>query len=348
MHHHHPAPRRIAAAVALACLAPGAFAQAAATNEAEAGKLQTITVTAERRAENILDVPSSISTLSPEMLDVLATGGQDLRVLASRVPSLNVESSFGRAFPRIYLRGYGNTDFRLNASQPVSLIYDEVVQENPILKGFPVFDLDRIEVLRGPQGTLFGRNTPAGAVKFESARPTKKFEGYGSISFGTYSSVNVEGAVNVPTSSDSALRLSVLSQNRDDWVTNTYAAGPTHKLEGYTDNAVRLQWLVQPSKDFSALVNVHGRDFDGSARVFRANIIKPGTNDLIDGFDPEKVALDGVNHSELQNFGANARLRWDFGGVALHSITGYEHVKAFSRGDIDGGPPPYQFAGGPG
>src|SRR6185295_7887460 len=190
------------------------------------------------------------------MLDVLATGGQDLRVLASRVPSLNVESSFGRAFPRIYLRGYGNTDFRLNASQPVSLIYDEVVQENAILKGFPVFDLDRIEVLRGPQGTLFGRNTPAGVVKFESARPTKKFEGYGSLSFGTYSSVNAEGALNVPTGADSALRVSLLSQNRDDWVTNTYAPGPTHKLEGYNDNAVRLQWLMQPSKDFSGLFNV--------------------------------------------------------------------------------------------
>jgi iron complex outermembrane receptor protein len=87
------------------------------------------------------------------------------------VPSLNIESSFGRAFPRFYIRGYGNTDFRLNASQPVSLVYDDVVQENPILKGFPAFDLERIEVLRGPQGTLFGRNTPAGVVKFESAKP---------------------------------------------------------------------------------------------------------------------------------------------------------------------------------
>src|SRR6185295_5108509 len=98
---------------------------------------------------------------------------------------------------------------------------------------------------------------------------------------------------NVPTGADSALRVSLLSQNRDDWVTNTYAPGPTHKLEGYNDNAVRLQWLMQPSKDFSGLFNVHGRDFKGSARVFRANIIKPGTNDLVDGFDPSKVALDG-------------------------------------------------------
>src|SRR5262249_56804143 len=88
-----------------------------------------------------------------------------------RVPSLNVESSFGRAYPRFYIRGYGNSDFHLNASQPVSLVYDDVVQENPILKGFPIFDLAQVEVLRGPQGTLFGRNTPAGVVEFDFAPP---------------------------------------------------------------------------------------------------------------------------------------------------------------------------------
>ncbi len=136
--------------------------------------------------------------MSREDLDVLSTGGQDVRLLAARIPSLNVESSFGRAFPRFYIRGYGNGDFRLNASQPVSLIYDEVVQENPILKGFPIFDLDQIEVLRGPQGTLFGRNTPGGVVKFDSVRPASEFGGYVNVSDATYNTANVEGAINMP------------------------------------------------------------------------------------------------------------------------------------------------------
>jgi iron complex outermembrane receptor protein len=150
--------------------------------ESPPGQLEEVIVTAERRAENVRDVPNSISTVSGEDLDVLGTGGQDVRLLAGRVPSLNVESSFGRAFPRFYIRGYGNGDFRLNASQPVSLIYDDVVQENPILKGFPIFDMDQIEVLRGPQGTLFGRNTPGGVVKFDSVEPDPDFGGKFSIS----------------------------------------------------------------------------------------------------------------------------------------------------------------------
>jgi iron complex outermembrane recepter protein len=329
--HHH-----VIAAAALAALGSAANAQTAAP---ESGQLQTITVTAERRTENVQQVPNSVSVLSSELLDVLNTSGQDVRMLSGRVPSLNIESSFGRAFPRFYIRGYGNTDFRLNASQPVSLVYDDVVQENPILKGFPAFDLARVEVLRGPQGSLFGRNTPAGVVKFESNRPVKgRFEGYGSISAGTFSTVNLEGALNVPTSSDSALRISLMNQTRSDWVENTFDAGPTQNLEGYRDSALRVQWLVEPSKDFSALVNVHARDYDGSARLFRANIMNKGSNDFAPGFDEKKISIDGKNASEVQNYGANLRLRWGLApGLALHSITGYEQVKTLSRGDIDGG-----------
>ena len=179
-------PHRLAFAIAALLPFGTALAQdAAAPAEKDAATLDTVQVTAQRKVENIQDVPVSISTINGEQLGVLASGGTDIRFLSGRVPSLNIESSFGRAFPRFYIRGYGNTDFRLNTSQPVSLVYDDVVQENPILKGFPLFDLEQIEVLRGPQGSLFGRNTPAGVVKFESVKPsTRKMEGYGSLSFG--------------------------------------------------------------------------------------------------------------------------------------------------------------------
>ena len=76
---------------------------------------------------------------------------------------------------------------------------------------------------------------------------------------------------------------------------------------------------------------------NGTARLFRANIIKPGTNDFVDGFDRDQVSIDGVNFSELDTWGGSARLRWELGRVNLYSITGYETAKSLNRGDIDGG-----------
>jgi iron complex outermembrane receptor protein len=108
----------------------------------------------------------------------------------------------------------------------VSLVYDDVVQENPILKGFPAFDLEQVEVLRGPQGTLFGRNTPAGVVKFDSVKPGKRFEGYASLARRRARCLNLEGAINVPLSGDGRRACRLLDQRRDDWVKNTVRQRP--------------------------------------------------------------------------------------------------------------------------
>lgn len=329
----------IALAIAGAFPLHAAMAQeAAAEATAQPGQLETVIVTAQRRSENIRDVPMAITTLKGEKLDVLTSGGQDIRFLSGRSPSLNIESDYGRSFPRFYIRGQGNTDFDLNASQPVGLVVDDIVQESPMLKGFPVFDVDQVEVLRGPQGTLFGRNSPAGVIKFDSVKPViGKTEGYASVGFGNYNAVNAEGAVNLPISDTMAARISVQSQNRDDRVHNNRPNAPTTDFEGYGDHAARLQLLVKPTRDFSALFNVHARDMKGSATLFRANILKQGTNELVDNFDYGTYNTDGGNEQTLKTKGANMRLRWDLQGMTLHSITGYESADFYSRGDVDGG-----------
>ncbi len=161
----------LAIALVLSTQAQAHKTTTAESTDYDTTQLDVIEVTTQRRVENIQDVPVSITSLGGEKLDVLGSGGEDIRFLSSRLPSLQIESSFGRAFPRFYIRGLGNTDFDLNASQPVSLIYDDVVQENPILKGFPLFDLDQVEMARGPQGTLFGRNSRPACSS--SARPVR-------------------------------------------------------------------------------------------------------------------------------------------------------------------------------
>jgi len=329
----------IALAVASAFPLHGALAQEAAPAEAaKAGQLETVIVTAQRRAENIKDVPMAIATMKGEKLEVLTASGQDIRFLSGRTPSVQVESDYGRTFPRFYIRGMGNTDFDLNASQPVGLVFDDVVQENPMLKGFPVFDVDQIEVLRGPQGTLFGRNSPAGVIKFDSAKPViGKTEGYFAGGVGNYSVRNLEGAYNIPLSDTMAARVSLQSQHRGDRVHNDRPGAPTKDFEGYDDNAARLQLLVKPSANFSALFNIHARDYDGSATLFRANIIKPGTNELVDNFDYKSYPTDGGNEQRLKTKGGSIRLKWNLDDLTLHSITGYEKADIYSRGDVDGG-----------
>jgi iron complex outermembrane recepter protein len=328
----------IAMAVAVALLTPGAAQAAGSASEdtAASDTLAEVVVTATRREENAQDVPESISVLSGDTLQVLGDAGDDIKQLAFKVPSLQVESSNGRAFPRFYIRGYGNTDYHDFASQPVGLVYDDIVQENAALKGFPIFDQADVEVLRGPQGTLFGRNSPAGVVKLESAKPVLgETSGFVSLSDATYNSGVFQGVANLPITEQMAFRVSIQGQHRDNWVNDPIT---DTKLGGFNDWAARLQLLFKPSDTFTALFNVHGRDLTGSSSLFRANIIQPGSNDLVAGFNPAAIYADGPNTSALTTIGANVHLTWELPSLTLQSISGYESVrKYFSLGDIDGG-----------
>jgi iron complex outermembrane receptor protein len=314
-------------------------AETAAADSSESTTVDEVIVTATRREERLIDVPVSTSVLTGVPLQALGSAGQDVRQLAFAVPSLNIESSNGRTFPRLYIRGYGNTDFTAFASQPVGLYYDDIVQENPALKGFPIFDQADVEVLRGPQGTLFGRNSPAGVVKLESAKPViGQSSGYASFSDGTYNTANIEGAVNVPINDLMAFRASMQGQHRENWVVAPHNPSGDQHLEGYDDWAARLQWLVKPNDDLSMLFNVHGRSLNGSARLFRGNAIGQGSNSLVPGFDPAVIYTDGYNGQSFSSIGANVHVTLKGPQISYQSITGYESVRHyFTKGDIDGG-----------
>ena len=303
----------------------------------EVVKMEEVVVTARKREQRSVEVPLSVSSIRGEKFDALRSSGMDVRFLSNRTPSLQMESSFGRIFPRFYIRGLGNTDFDLNASQPVSVLYDGVVLENALLKGFPAFDLDRVEVLRGPQGTLFGRNTPAGIVKFESARPTQTLEGYGQLSYGRFKTSNFEGTVSGPlVPSVLSARLSLLAQWRDDWIDNTHT-NEEGALGGHRDLAGRLQLLWTPMPELEARLKFHARDLDGTARLFRANILSKGETGLISDFTRDRISHDGRNEQTLSTRGLAVEVRYDIGDFQLVSLTGVEQLTNFSRGDIDGG-----------
>lgn len=343
----------IMSAVSVPAFAEEAAAQADAPATEAASDASTgggIVVTATRRSERAINVPIAVSSLSGEKLDVLNSSGQDIRFLASRVPSLQIESSFGRTFPRFYIRGLGNTDFSADAAQPVSVVYDNVALESPMLKAFPVFDLENVEVLKGPQGTLFGRNTPAGVVKLTSKRPTEDLNGHISASWGSFNTANIEAAIGAPITDHLRFRVAGLLQRRDNWVKNDYTQTINSKnFEGYRDFAGRFM-LEYENGPLDLLLNVHGRSLRGTARLFRGNAIQKGTNDLVPGYDIGHTAQNGDNPQSLDSWGINLQGSYAFGGVGtLYSITAWERADVFSRGDIDGSYPgavPFQVQTG--
>ena len=330
---------RLPLACAAAVTALGGFATPAAAQMD--GILEEIVVTAQRREERLEDVPISVSTMNGKELASILEGGEDIRALAGRFPGLNAESSNGRVAPRFYLRGLGNTDFDLAASQPVSIIMDEVVMENVILKSFPLFDIERIEVLRGPQGTLFGRNTPAGIVKFDTVKPSEEFNGYARATVGETGTLNLEAAMGGSLNDDDTVmgRVSIFNLNRDSWIDNAHT-GQNDALGENKDLAIRGQLLFQPSSTFSALVNVHWRDYEGTSEIFRANILTTGSSALNRNYTRDVVYFnEGDNNPQTaEQVGGSLKLDWDLSdSLTLTSITAYETAEDRSLGDIDGG-----------
>ena len=329
----------ILSATALGVAAPAVAQDGDTQAEADSGELPTIIVTANRREENLQDVAVSAAILNEGRVDAIFSAAADTTALAGTAPGLNVESSNGRVAPRFYIRGLGNTDFDLAASQPVSVIMDDVVLENVTLKSFPIFDVERIEVLRGPQGTLFGRNTPAGIVKIDTKKPTQETEIDVGLSIGSLQTISFNGAFGTGIVEDLvAIRVSTQLQTRANWIDNGFT-DEENVLGGYSDFAIRGQVLITPDERSKILASVQFRDLDGSSTFFRANVLTAGSNELNENYDRDTVFYDagGGNPAEYQQFGATLNFSYDFDVATLTSITSYMTSEGFSRGDIDGG-----------
>lgn len=330
-----------ASSLALLLAAP-AMAQSADTVE-QAVSVDEIVVTAQRRSENIRDVPFAVTAMNPETLTAISAGGADILSLSGRVPSLQVESSNGRYAPRFYIRGLGNVDFDFTASQPVSVVMDEIVLESVYLKGFPLFDVKQLEVLRGPQGTLFGRNTPAGVIKIDTTKPGQDFAGYGSLTYGNYGSSRAEGGVTMPLSDTLSVRVAGLWNHRDDYINNAFDA-PFAKTDGkdlgnFDDIAGRVHVAWTPTDRLSTLLTLQARDYEGTGTMNRANVLTKGSNELNDRFDRETVYYDGGrnNFQKQQTTSQSLQVAYDFGPATLTGVMGAYQGSSQGDGDIDGG-----------
>jgi iron complex outermembrane recepter protein len=322
-----------------------AVAKPAGPAAANGGKVEkvanlgTVTVTARRRKEDIQKVPVAVTAISGDTIK-----SNELRVIndiTQFVPNFNAQSTEGRERPRWFLRGVGSNDPSDLSLSPIGVYFDDVYINSVFGQGFPLFDLDHIEVLRGPQGTLWGKNTIGGAVSITSQKPTFDYSGYGKVGFGEYDNKLVEAAVGGPIGDNDVLaaRLSVYHENGDSFFTNTEANG---RFGGFHDNAVRFQVLAVPSPDLDVLVNVHGRNYTGGGDPWHAQGAGPGGANqfgFVGSSDPYTVSLNAPSSDHIATYGGSVTAHWHINSaLTLTSITVLEGLNRWYQDDEDYSP----------
>ena len=250
---------RASAALPLLGVVPAAIA-------ADESVLEEVVVTATRRTESIQDIPVSITAVSA---DVLATAGVvDARDLVALAPNLSTQGSFGRTAPSFFIRGIGNLQFNTNANSKVGVYVDDVYLNSPAVQGVQLFDIERVEIARGPQGYLFGQNTTGGLVRaiVEKPRIGAGLTGEVNATVANYDEIDVDGALGFDLGDRAAARLSVTSLNSKGYQENKFLGTD----EGAADVlAGRAQLLFAPNDDLEILINVHGSRDDSELTPYK-------------------------------------------------------------------------------
>ena len=321
-----PVQRRLAAAVALATLAQ---VPVAAPVYAQGAQLEEVLVTARQRSESVQDIPVSVSVMSGDEIAAmnLTTSNQ----LAQQTPNVvMVQGNFGLAAPIISIRGITNSNFTATSNSPVAFYADDVVINSIQTQGFALYDIDRVEMLRGPQGTLFGRNSTSGAISVHSTMPTEDLSGYARVGAGDSDMRRVEAAISGSLVESALLgRLSGVYNERDGLVRNTDLGQDEGEVDNYSVRGI-LQFTAIESLD--ATLKVQYAEGDGDSVVFHNSYgDNPYTQEIERGGeqeDYERIQLDlPSRYEELNATQVSLKLDYQLGdAMTLTSITGYmEH-----------------------
>ncbi len=218
----------------------------------EGFEINEITITARRQEENLQKTPIAITAFSGD--DLAERGFQNISEVTNITPNVVFDGaspvSGNSAAPSVFIRGVGQLDFTINADPGVGIYVDGVYVARSVGGIIDLLDLERVEVLRGPQGTLFGRNTIGGAIQLISKKPTGNFEGFGEIRTGTDSQVRIQSVVDFPVTDSIAAKVSATLHQRDGYVIN----GIGQDLGNDDSYSVRGQVLFQPTESFSTYV----------------------------------------------------------------------------------------------
>src|SRR5688500_4990256 len=269
---------RLALLTAVTCGSQAVQADQAETPPATT-RIEEIVVTAQRREQNIQEVGIAVTPIGEKALSELnITTATDI---VKAVPGLKM-NAYSSAQVVFNIRGVSQNDYGDQQEPPVAVYQDDSYSSSINLASFPVFDLARVEVLRGPQGTLFGRNATGGAVQFISRKPTKEFEGYTDLTVGSYNQVIVNGAVSGPFSDAVQGRFAFIYNKDDGWMESII---PGVDDRGGNDHyAVRGRLAFQPSEvtDVNVIVRYMKADGETQAGLYSHEPACP--NDQFQGF----------------------------------------------------------------
>ena len=348
-----PYSRAWGAAACAAALLSSVEAYAQASSDSSA--VETVTVTAERRSENIQAVPMSVNAFSSKQItDLGITASTDI---AQHVPNLDIALPAGAGNqPIITIRGIGLNDYDTNNAGPNGVYLDEVYLSSPASQTFQAFDLSDIEVLKGPQGTLFGRNASGGAILFSSNKPTDDFTADFQADYSSYNTFNFQGGVGGPITDNLDYRVAVQYNTSGGYMHNLFTGGSENGENNWASR-IMLQW--KPTSNWTFLLNLHGGQvanrpneyrhlgalntpFGNSTNFCTSEATAAGQCVDLYGYGTPRKFLDGEwsrrEHLDVNNYGSSLRSQYQWGTITFTSITAFDHNDKIHPENTDAAP----------
>jgi len=340
------AAMRVCLAAALLC---GPWAACLAADTGDTSKLEEIIVTAQRREQNLQDVGTSVTAFDTGALE--RADFKDVTDIVGQVPGMQF-NQYGATVTVYNLRGVSQNDFSDHQEAPIAVYSDDAYVANTGALAGSLFDLQRVEVLRGPQGTLFGRNATGGLIQYVSKQPTDTPDGYVQVTVGNYGLIQTEAAAGGPISERVDTRLSFSTSDRDGYITNRIGAS----INNQKQYAGRIQFKIKPSDDGEILVKLDAINNDNEIEgnyswaaaipdaTGRGVFAPPGTPDL-GGYvntstSPFNQAEDRRGLFNRTVWDANVRVNWQFANFTLASVTDVLQLQKRYGEDSDISPNP--------
>jgi len=308
--------------------------------EAEVATLEEVTVTAQRREESMQETPIAITAFAGEALE--AQRVTNVMDLMNKVPSLTLVPFAGtRAAPNLFIRGMGNLNAQTTKDNATGIYIDGVPVGRSIGLATDIADLERVEVLRGPQGTLWGRNTTAGAINFITKRPDDQLSFGVRLTAGSWEQRSGRVKINVPVTDKLFVRAVYMRGEDDGWIDNLNATLPNqiNFNEDRKKQAMRLAVRFAPTENFTA-----DYAYDNSEMMFGNHFYQViGGPTAVPGRQESSNSVLGLHPSDTEVGGHSLTLAWELGSVTLKSISGYRDldsrtdmnfIDAFTQGNV--------------